>query len=315
MELIVEHVWDELRRYWVNGPRFVAVAYYSSDENLKYELGDVLIVNASDTAIRTGQTNASALRRAHSSGARVFSHPNLHAKLYALGSHLLVGSANSSLNSRHGVIDCLGHSDDPYTVSRARSFVDGLGSVSDEVDDHFLTRIEAFPVESKQYTPMPRRPPPDASPPHCWLLGMHPADYPGDESELSDDIEATEGTLEKGETAEWFWWPKSNSRFYREAKIGDLFVTIWRQRPDKEVARGVKVYMPRIIQRITIAENDKRRVYHFAEGDVADARALTWRQFLRLASQVGWEQQITVKSARAIPQQHVQSLCKFWPIK
>ena len=52
-----------------------------SGRRLKLEEGDLLITDASDGAIKSGQTSASILARAKDRGADIYSLPGLHAKL------------------------------------------------------------------------------------------------------------------------------------------------------------------------------------------------------------------------------------------
>src|ERR1700730_8190051 len=147
MDLVVNEVWSELIDNWGKSPRYIAVAYFSCDRDLPFDAGDVLIVNASDGAIKSGQTDAKAVRRAFESGVNVYSHPQLHAKLYVLGGQVFVGSANSSISSRENLIECLASSGNPHSVSEGIDLVLALQRQASEIDDVFLSRIEAIPVE------------------------------------------------------------------------------------------------------------------------------------------------------------------------
>ncbi len=123
MKLIGDDVWGELRRAWRRGPRRIAVAYYSCDDGLMFAEGDVLVVDASDSAIMTSQTSAAALRRAFEQGASVYSHGDLHAKVFVLGPRAFVGSANASVNARDNLIEYVAGTDDPIAVGAAENFV------------------------------------------------------------------------------------------------------------------------------------------------------------------------------------------------
>ena len=143
MNLVFDDIWPCLEEHWRTGPRLIAVAYFSCDTDLTFSPNDVLIVNASDGAIQSGQTDAKALRRATECGAKVFSNPDLHAKLYVLGPKVFIGSSNASLNSRD-LIESMAWSADPYVVGTAMNFIVGLQSSSDPVDEASLKRIEAL---------------------------------------------------------------------------------------------------------------------------------------------------------------------------
>lgn len=90
-------LWTELHRLATkNRPRLAAVAYVTSDEKVKFGKGDTLVCDATDTAIKLGQTSAIVLRQAHDRGAQLFSSPGLHAKVFLLGRVAVIGSANLS---------------------------------------------------------------------------------------------------------------------------------------------------------------------------------------------------------------------------
>lgn len=313
MRLILSDSWQELLRSWCNAPRYVAVAYFSCDDDLIFSADDVLIVDASDKAITSSQTSAKALQRVVKAGAKVFSHPDLHAKIYALGSHVYVGSANASNNSRSSLIECLGYSDDPFVVSEARRLVLGLTADANRVDDTFLERALVLPVSPRPPRGRQRNNPAVASEARSWLLGMHEVDFPGDADEIELDSEKYEASLPADEAAQWFWWPANGSLFYREASENDIFIQIWRKGPSIKDASRVRVYPPTTIDKITKTDNDKRRAYHFAEGGDRETRSITWRQFLRTLSQIGWEPKIGFGSAREMPDEKARLLSRVWP--
>lgn len=107
MELICDTVWPALIDSWKGSPRYIAVAYFSNDRDLSFSKTDLLIVDATDGAIKSGQTDAVALGRAFAAGARIYSCANLHAKVYVLGAKVFIGSANSSQSSRISLIECM----------------------------------------------------------------------------------------------------------------------------------------------------------------------------------------------------------------
>ncbi|MFO0795928.1 MAG: phospholipase D family protein [Gemmataceae bacterium] len=134
---------DQLREQ--EGPLKVAVAFLSSNRRFRLRSGDIAIVNATDGAIRTGQTSARVLARAVRDGASIYSNPKLHAKVFIAPNVVLAGSANVSDNSpsldEAGIVSA-----DPLDVASARSWFDALLTGSVPVNEVFLRRIEAIPV-------------------------------------------------------------------------------------------------------------------------------------------------------------------------
>jgi adenine deaminase len=84
-EVLSSRLWTRLRQLAKAAHRkYAAVAYVTDDRFVSFGEGEVLITDASDEAIKSGQTSASVLKAAHRRGAQVFSVAGLHSKLYVL---------------------------------------------------------------------------------------------------------------------------------------------------------------------------------------------------------------------------------------
>lgn len=309
MQLVFENVWQELLKHWTAGPRFVAAAYFSESDGLNFSPNDVLVVDASDGSIRSGQTCAKALRLAVAEGARVYSHPDLHAKIYVLGQRVFVGSANASRNARENLIECMGMSDEPHSVAAAIAFIDGLSIDADRVDEEFLRRIESLPVNRPLVRSRAKRVP-NVAESKYWLMGLSSIDYPGDVEARDRTSDRLQDSLEDGTEAQWFWLPHNATRIVREGKPGDIFINVWREKPKRD-ARGVRVYPPAVIHHVE--HEDGRKIFHYAQPANADSRYLTWRQFQNLFREAGWEAQPSIQACRIIPRHIGQWLSKRWP--
>jgi hypothetical protein len=68
-------------------------------DQIGFQAGDVLVVDASRRAIASGQTDAPLLRELDSRGVAVYSREGLHAKVLLLGAYSVIGSANMSGSS------------------------------------------------------------------------------------------------------------------------------------------------------------------------------------------------------------------------
>jgi len=104
---------------------YVAVAYFSDGaaKLLPLTEGSRLVVDASERAIRSGQTHPSDLKVLVERGVRVFSRQNLHAKVFVFGSQAFVGSANASNRSSQTLIEAMLVTTDRICVTSARKFV------------------------------------------------------------------------------------------------------------------------------------------------------------------------------------------------
>jgi hypothetical protein len=142
--LITGNVWQHLTEACRKpGRRRAAISYVGVDAPtlLPLRRGDVLIVNASDSALRNHATSPEALAAYHAAGVRVFSSARLHAKLLVTTNQAVVGSANASANSTH-CHEAVLITNDAAILADARAFIDGLDDCI-QVDEDFLRHAEA----------------------------------------------------------------------------------------------------------------------------------------------------------------------------
>lgn len=129
MQLITDKVWDHIcKRAKANKNRYVAVAYLGKNASkyLPLAAGDVLVIDASETCIRSGATNPLEIEKYIKKGVELFSYANLHAKVFVFGNIALIGSANVSENSSMVLIECMVECKSTKMVSSARGFVRSL---------------------------------------------------------------------------------------------------------------------------------------------------------------------------------------------
>lgn len=126
-EFLGTNIWSgltaEAKRF--NGKSFVAVAYFGTGaaKRLPLKKGSILVVDASDKAVKSGQTNPAELIKLRKLGVRIFSMSNLHAKVFVFGGVAFVGSTNVSENSEDVYSEASIRSSQTSVVSSARQFV------------------------------------------------------------------------------------------------------------------------------------------------------------------------------------------------
>ncbi len=129
-KLITEGVWNSLRRVAKTShrPNWVAVAYFGqgADKLLRLTPGSRLVVNASLSTVRAGQTHPASLLRLVRRGIRVYSVENLHAKVYVIGNRAFIGSANASQSSAQRLLEAIVSTTEQRVVKRAREFIGSL---------------------------------------------------------------------------------------------------------------------------------------------------------------------------------------------
>jgi hypothetical protein len=120
-------VWPSLTRAAGASRRrsVVAVAYFGQGASrlLPLSKGSRLVVDASEGAVKAGQTCPDELLLMIKRGVRVFSVANIHAKVFVLGRVAFIGSANVSRRSADCLIEAAVRISDPKTVRAAREFV------------------------------------------------------------------------------------------------------------------------------------------------------------------------------------------------
>ena len=125
--LISGRVWSPLTRAakQASRPSYVAVAYFGkgADRLLPLRRGSFLVVDASDAAVKSGQTCPASLRTMLKRGVFVYSCEGLHAKVFVFDSAAYVGSANVSGNSEKNLIEAIVATKQRATVASARQFV------------------------------------------------------------------------------------------------------------------------------------------------------------------------------------------------
>jgi PLD-like domain len=128
--LLTQAIWPELTKA-ARGtlrPCTAAVAYFGSGASkfLPLPKGSLLVVDASDRAVASGQTCPADLLKLVKRGVAVYSVPNLHAKVFVLGRTAYVGSTNVSNRSASQLIEAVLRTTEPRAVQAARRFVEDL---------------------------------------------------------------------------------------------------------------------------------------------------------------------------------------------
>jgi|SRR5216683_2998370 hypothetical protein len=106
----------------------VAVAYFGQGaaKLLPLPNGSRLVVDASENAVKSGQTCPAELKKLLKRGVRIYSRNNLHAKIFVFGPKAFIGSANVSRNSAHTLHEAMVVTTDAEAVAAAKEFVRGL---------------------------------------------------------------------------------------------------------------------------------------------------------------------------------------------
>ena len=124
---ITRDIWPQLTKAVRDSPQScaVAVAYFGKGAGklLPLTKGSRLVVDASEHAVAAGQTCPADLAKLVKRGVKVYSVPNLHAKVFVLGRAAYIGSANASNRSASQLVEAVIRTTETSAVRAARQFV------------------------------------------------------------------------------------------------------------------------------------------------------------------------------------------------
>jgi hypothetical protein len=305
-------LWNEIKRLaGSRGKQRAAVAYVSDDTIVKFGEGDLLVADATDGAISSGQTSALLIEKAFERGTQVFSLEGLHSKVMLFGDTAVIGSANISKNSVNLHVEAGLVTDNPGIVSMARAFVEAAKQKAVKVDDKFIARIKKIKVvrggwakgKNKKKKKNKVLDPGN----QYWLVGVPEGDFSED---VMEKIEKGEQEAEKKKSSSSaeieFIYCFSNDGFRKSAKPGDLIVMMkfdgnWR---NGRVYRHARIIHRKGLTRATCFYLEMPRGYARS--------ALDWRQFKALAKRVGITARIKPWTSRRIRERDWTVLYDAW---
>jgi phosphatidylserine/phosphatidylglycerophosphate/cardiolipin synthase-like enzyme len=285
-----------------------AIAYVTRELPLSFKPDDVLIVDASDDAISSGQTSAVVLARLMKSGVCLYSHDGLHAKIIVVDSTLFASSANLSDSSLSRLLEAGIETDNPNAVSAAVGSIERLMSKSLPIDPGFVARIKKIVVEKRRGIgkSKARATPKDYREPVTWLMGVHDIDMPKNPEELKR-IEAGTAKAEQ-----FLSTPKSSSSWIRlgrkaEAQQGDNLIMIRRQSTE---ASPKRVYRHSPV--LLVEDEPKCKRLYYEEAPNAEKQSLSWGQFKKLAKLAGLPPNISKNTSRKLSGKVSANLHDYW---
>jgi hypothetical protein len=305
--ILCDGLWQTVRRLAKRAAsKRAAVAYVTTDSMIKFGAGDVLIADASDHAISSGDTSAAVLARAARRGAELFSLPNLHAKIMLLGGAAVIGSANVSESSATSMIEAALVTDDPSAVGMATALIVRLKEQAQPIDEAFLLRISAIKVKRRAWR-RGRAKKVRVDPHQSWIIRVYEEnrDRP-DEAEgiaAGQNVAAKRLTRKNSEPS-WIRWI-GNSRFRTEAKEGDTVIQVWST--GAQTRPSVVYKHTQILHR----QNEPKctRFYVEARAD-EDETSLPWGEFKALLKKVKLSDKKV--SARLIDERRATALSELW---
>lgn len=310
-ELLSTQLWPRLKSLAKQAKRkHAAIAYVTDDTKIRFGKDDVLVTDASDEAIKSGQTNAMVLRAAFERKAVIFSVPGLHAKVYVFDKYAAIGSANLSLHSEQ-LVEAALLTDQPTAVSSARLFIEQLKFGAELVDESFIQRvckIEVSPRINSKFNARSKRSKDRVS--RSWLVGLKPVDEkPEGQSHVEKGLaQAEKQVSHQDSSVSWIRF-RGDSKFRREAQAGDVVVCIW-TKDGRSSPTCVYHHAP-----ILLRQDDKDTGvtrFYVEEFPDSEQTTLTWKKFQRLFTQIGGTGKLSQWSVREIPASISDALHDLW---
>lgn len=143
-QLITKNVWREITNAAksTRSKSIVAVAYFGQGgaRLLPLKKGSLLLVDASEKAVKSGQTCPEELLKLYKKGVHIFSLPDLHSKVFVIGNNLFIGSTNVSSHSASILKEALYKTSDKKSVEEAKEYVKSFCKV--ELGEEELKRLQ-----------------------------------------------------------------------------------------------------------------------------------------------------------------------------
>lgn len=224
-KLLTTGIWPRIKKLCASGPGYVAVAYLgrSGRKLLPLKAGSVLVVDASEGAVKQGQTSPAELIKFVRAGVDVHSAPDLHAKVFAFPKAVLVGSTNVSNNSASHWQEAAVESADPKLIKHTREFVlDLAGEPLPLARLQQLQKLYRPPTGGPKLKGQPKLDAPQRSP--LWLAEI--AIFPLDDEERAQTmrgIPVAKARLRAHQQLESFAWDGAS---VRRVMRGDQMVQV-----------------------------------------------------------------------------------------
>jgi hypothetical protein len=311
LEIVSDTLWARIQELAQKATyKYAAIAYVTNESHVKFGKGDVLVVDASDHAVRAGQTSAKVLQAAHTRGAELYSLNGLHAKALALGKVAVIGSGNmSSASIGQSLVEAAVITDNPSAVAGVLALIDELKRQADTIDDAFLGRIAKLPVVKSTHKGTKKK---VSIPKHrTWLVNVNDLDedqYPKEQDDIEEGLEeAQKQVAGQNDGVSWLR-VTGDSLFKREARLGDSVVQLWKP---SETSPIQKVLFPAPILRRQ-DETLRRTRFYFKEEEGFEDRILSWAKFKKLWGKVTEKELPTKNSIRSLDEATVERLIVFW---
>jgi hypothetical protein len=310
-KLILDAVWPDIQKMASSSNQIhAAIAYFTSNKNLRFKAGDSLIVNASTAAISSGETSAQVLRQLADSGVALWSFPTLHAKLIVTDETVFVGSANASFSSENQLTEATLATNSTNVRDQALYFLHQLKKKSVHLTDAHIARLCKIPVKRRGRAPIRTNRKRIKAPGNTWwLAGVYECDLPKEQLYV-EKVNAKIIQQHPSADPNWIRYG-ARAQIAKLSSSGDRLVVF--SSPTKNSRYPSKVSPP-----CPVLDKQKTatwaRLYYDPElSNPYDS--LSWKEFQQRAKKAGIKRKITSFSTLALSSSEAVALEQLWSKK
>ena len=286
--------------------RQAAIAYVTEDY-LNLKSGDVLVVDASESTIKSGGTDANLLDELHQRGVILYDCHNLHAKVILLDDIAVVGSANMSQSSG-SLVEAAIITDQSSIVSGVASFIEQLKKKPNRLSPAKIAELCKIEVirrggiggvpKGKRKNPVKRLGN------QTWLVGVKdlvrepPADEQHKIAQAANKLELEEGELS------WLRW-RSDSKFAKECCTGDQLIQIRKRGGAKRLV--VCSAVP-----VLLKQKSAKWTRFYLGKPSSEPSELSWGRFNQLVKDLEYPKKLGPGIVQLVKPDMAEAIVKAW---
>ncbi|MEO7774720.1 MAG: phospholipase D family protein [Steroidobacteraceae bacterium] len=310
--LLSNGLWRELATRALKAKSRRAAIAYATVDHLSLGSGDELVVDASDKAIRSGETSAKLLVELLRKGVELYSHPRLHAKVILLDGVAFIGSANLSASSATHLTEAGILTNHPQTVAAVQAQLAQWVQNARPLTPRELDRLLQLPVSPRRGPAMatgPRPPKAQALGERVWIIGVREisdhAHLGEREAIAKGEVRAEALRCHRGDDLSWIRWAPDDD-VAKLCRAGDVIFQVWRSRSGKRL----RVLRPATVVLVNKESTCKRIYIEDIPGRMPDE--LTLLRFQKLLAQLGVRQRVGPASKRALAAHVASQVLVAW---
>jgi hypothetical protein len=311
--VLSKELWKEIRAYASRARRRKVAISYVTNDLIGFRNGDILVVDASQWAIKFGETDAQVLLNLQRKGVQLFDCRDLHAKTVLLDDVAFVSSGNMSKSSAKKLVEAGILTDHVAVVSAVASFIEQLQDQSKALTPSALEKLCKIKVirrggrplggkknRKTKIAPLGNR---------IWFLGVRDEDREPNKEEQKI-IDRAQARLRRrfDEKRDDFNWIKCGvrGRFERSCKEGDSIIQVWRSSHAKRPGRAVRATP------VLLKQKSKRWTRFYVEDPTDRYAELRWTKFRRLLKEIGYSRTVSANVVREIAPDVAETINRKW---